>query len=94
MTTPYTQLINDATALGKIGGTFNITATNVLAANAATAGGKAHVTSVLVVDTGANVATNIGALQTLGTKLTSIALTDGTTPTLAITALSPRVALG
>ena len=44
-------------------------------------------TTITVSDTGANVLANIAALQTASAKLTSITLTDTTTPTLAITAV-------
>ncbi len=87
LTVSYTQLINDATVLGKISGTFDITVTGVLAANVATAAGKAHVTSILVSDTAADVVTGIAALQTQATagKLTSVTLTDSGTPVLSVT---------
>ena len=80
-----TQNTSDTTAIGKFSGTYNLTITNVLAANAATVGAQSHVTSVLVADTGAHVVTSIAALETLSTKLTSISLTDSSTPTLNLT---------
>lgn len=87
MTISYTQLINDATALGKISGTFDITVSGTLAANAATAATKAHVTSILVSDTAAHVTTSLSALETLATAgtLTSVSFTDSGTPTLTLT---------
>ena len=89
----------DAAALGKISSAYNLTISGVTAANAATVAGQAHVTSITVSDTGANVVANIAALETLatGTKLSSITLTDGTTPTLALTSTqysSDTAALG
>jgi hypothetical protein len=87
LTLTYTQLIDDATALGKISGSYDITVTGVTAANAATAAGKANVTSIEVSDTAANVITNLASLETLATAgtLASIALTNGGTPTLTVT---------
>jgi hypothetical protein len=82
------QYSADGTALSKITSAYNLSISGVTAANAATVAGAAHVTSITVSDTAANVVTNIAALQTLatGTKLSSIALTDGSTPTLSLTA--------
>ena len=87
MTISYTQLINDATALGKISGSFDITVSGTLAADAATAATKSHVTSILVSDTAAHVVTSLSSLETLATggTLTSVTLTDGGTPTLTLT---------
>ena len=82
-----TQYTADTTVLGKITSAYNVTVSGVTAANASTVAGNTHVTSLTVSDTAANFVTNIAALQTLagGTKLSSITLTDGTTPTLALT---------
>ncbi len=82
------QLTADATVLGKITSAYNMSISGVTAANAVTVAGQAHVTSISVSDTGANVVANIAALETLatGTQLSSITLTDGTTPTLPLTA--------
>ncbi len=87
LTLTGTQYAADTNALGKITSAYNLSVTAVTAANATAVAGNTHVTSMTVSDTGANVLTNIAALQTLaiGTKLSSIALTDGTTPTLALT---------
>ena len=82
------QLTADATTLGKITSSYNLAITGVAAANAPTVAAQAHVTSVTVSDTAANVVSNLTSLQTLGVagKLTSISLTDSTTPTLSLTA--------
>jgi RTX calcium-binding nonapeptide repeat (4 copies) len=87
MTISYTQLINDATALGLISGTFHIAVSSTLAANAATAATKTHVTSILVSDTAAHVVTSLSSLETLATAgtLTSVSFTDSGTPTLTLT---------
>ncbi len=79
------QLAADATALGKITGTYSLAVSGVTAANAASTGANTHVTSIIVSDTAANVLANLAALQALSTKLSSITLTNSTTPTLAIT---------
>jgi hypothetical protein len=81
-----TQFTSDATAIGKITSAYDLSVSSVLTANVSTVGGNSHVTAIAVVDTGANVATNLNALQTQNAKITSTTLTDGTTPTLAITA--------
>ena len=80
------QYTADTAALGKIGSAYNLTVFGVSAANASTVTGNAHVTSITVSDTGANIVANIATLQTIGSKLSSIALTDSSTPTLALTA--------
>ena len=81
------QYSADTAALGKISSAYNLSISGVTATNAATVAGAAHVTSLTVSDTGANVVANIAALQILvaGSKVTSITLTDSTTPTLSIT---------
>ena len=80
------QYSADGAALGKITSAYNLTVSGVTAANASTVAGNSHVTSLTVFDTGANVATNIAAIQTIVAKVSSITLTDGTTPTLPLTA--------
>ena len=80
------QFTSDATAIAKITSAYSLSVSSVLAANVSTVGANSHVTAIAVVDTGANVAINLAALQTQNAKVTSTTLTDGTTPTLAITA--------
>ena len=80
------QFTADATTIAKITSAYSLSVSNVLAANVATVFANTHVTAMTVVDTGANVATNLGTLQTDNAKITSITLTDSATPTLAITA--------
>jgi hypothetical protein len=88
LTITATQLSSDATAIGLIAGTFDLAVTSVLAANSATVAGTSHVTSVAVLDTAANVGTNINTLETAaGDASLTIALTDGGTPTVTVTAL-------
>jgi hypothetical protein len=79
------QFTADSAAIAKISSSYNLSVSSVLAANVSTVGGNSHVTAIAVVDTGANVVTNLAALQTQNAKITSTTLTDGTTPTLAIT---------
>ena len=81
-----TQFTADATAIAKITSAYSLSVSSVLAANSATVFANTHVTAMTIVDTGANVATNLNTLQTDNAKITSITLTDGSTPTLAITA--------
>ena len=81
------QYSADTAGLAKITSAYNLSITGVTAANASSVAGAAHVTSLTVSDTAANVVTNIAALETLatGTVLSSIALTDSGTPTLSLT---------
>jgi hypothetical protein len=81
------QYLADTAALGKISSAYNLAISGVTAANASTVAGNTHVTSLTVSDTGADVAVNIAALETLatGSKLSSITLTDSSTPTLMLT---------
>lgn len=84
-----TQYSSDTAALAKIGNAYNLSISGVTAANASSTAAAAHVTSISVSDTGANVVANISALETLatsGSELSSITLTDGSTPTLSLTA--------
>ena len=74
------------TAVADFGSSQIRNITGVTAANASAIAGQ--VFNVAVTDSAANVAANIDSLQTLltGGQLTSVALTDGGTPTLTITA--------
>ena len=69
-----TQFTADSGAIGKITSAYSLSVGSVLAANAATVNANTHVTAIAVVDTGANVATNLGTLQTDNAKITSITL--------------------
>jgi hypothetical protein len=88
------------TGLDAKAGGFGVsdTAANVVAALGQLEGDP-NVTSVAISDTGSDVAANLDALQSLAAagKLTAISLTDGGTPTLALTiaqALNDSAALG
>jgi hypothetical protein len=82
------QYSADSAALAKISSPYNLSISGVMAANASTVAGQAHVTSITVSDTTANVVANLSPLQTLAAAgtLGSIMLTDSSTPTLALTA--------
>ena len=82
------QLTADATALSDLTGSYGLTVTGVSAANSSTVAAQAHVSSFSVTDSAINVTSNLGVLQTLAAagKMTSIALTDGGTPALSLTA--------
>jgi hypothetical protein len=72
-----------ASVLGKIAGAYNLAVTGVSAGNVASQAAQAHVTSVSVSDTAANVVANLTALEGVAKgKLASIVLTDSATPTL------------
>jgi hypothetical protein len=88
LTITATELTSDAAALLYITSPYSLAVTGVAAASAAAVAGTANVTLVAVSDLGANVATNLDALQALAAtgELASIALTDASPPTLTITA--------
>ncbi|HWF00971.1 MAG TPA: NF038122 family metalloprotease [Caulobacteraceae bacterium] len=97
------QVAADAGALGKIVSAFTITASGTLGAAAAVAIPSTLrsklVSGLAVSDTAANVLANLAGLQTLAAaaKLGSVALTNGGTPNLAVTAAqlsADAVALG
>jgi hypothetical protein len=73
--------------LGKISGGYLVNLNQVLAADAGTLAGVSSVATIAVSDTAADVNANFASLNTAVTdgKLSSIALTDGTTPTLTVT---------
>ena len=79
------QLEGYSGVLDKITSNHAITVRDVLAADATTLAGKAHVTYVAVADSSGNIASNLNALNTLGRKLSSITQT-GTISPLLITA--------
>ena len=76
-----TQYSSDTTTLGKISSAYNLAITAVTAANATSTAGAAHVVSVSVTDTAANISTNLNALQTLAAsgKLAAVAVSNYTT---------------
>ena len=82
------QMATDAAALAEISSPYKITETGVTAAGATAAAQQAHVTSVAVADSAANVVANLPALQVLAAagELATITLTDGGTPNLGVTA--------
>ena len=82
------QLTDNAMVFGEIVSPYNLSVSGVTAGNSATVAGQPHVTSITITDTAANVFANLAALEALATnnKLSSIALTDSTTPLLTLTA--------
>ena len=86
------QLISDASVLLKVSGAYGITLSGTATAAQATGASSlltAHLTSGFVVlDSVANVTSHLDALQGLvtGSELGSIALNDGGTPILSVTA--------
>ena len=80
------KLTNNSTALGLISNNYNLAISGVSSANLNTVVANTHVISASVSDSAANIATNLNSLQTNVAKLTSIKLTDTSTPKLAITA--------
>jgi hypothetical protein len=82
------QFVAGNLALGLIASPCNIAVNGVVAATAAGIAGQAHVVSVAVRDTAANVVANLTALESLAAagKLSAIALTATGSPALALTA--------
>ncbi len=81
-----TQLGNDAGVLGLIAGSYNLSVTGVTASNLLTVLANSHVLPVTVSDSAANVAAKLDVLQANAANISGISLTDGGTPTLAISA--------
>ena len=79
------QLDSYSGVLDKVASNHAISVRDVLAAEASTVAGKAHVTTVAVADSSAGIASNLGALNALGRKLSGITQT-GTVSPLSITA--------
>ena len=92
LTLTAASLITYATTLLKIGGAYGITLSGTATAAQAAAFNATLVgkltAGIAVSDTAANVTTNLDAIQTRATagKLASVALTDGGTPTISVTA--------
>ena len=88
LTIKATQLTSDVTALGKIVSPYNLSLTAAAAASAVSLAAKAHVTSVAITDSAANVASVLDSLQTIAAsgKLATITLTGTGTQVLAVTA--------
>jgi len=86
LTITYHQLVTDVHALSKLPSTYNLSVSGVALANLASVLANPHVQSVAVSDTASNVAGSLDTLQMDAAKISSIALTDGGIPTLAISA--------
>ena len=88
LTMTAAQLTPNTAALGKIASACNLIVSGVLAATVALVASQKHVSSIMVSDTATNVVANLADLQTQATagKLASVVLTNGTTPTLILTA--------
>ncbi len=82
------QLTADATALSDLAGSYGLAVTGVSTASAAAVAAQAHVSSISVTDSAADVVGALDSLQTLAAagKLSSIILTDGGIPALSVTA--------
>ena len=66
------QLASDAEALGKLSNSFSLAVSGVAVADASRVASTAHVTSLDVADTSANIAANLDALKALGKELHAI----------------------
>ena len=80
------QYSTDTALLAKISMPYTLNISGELAANVSVDAKNSHVTSMGVLDTAAHVAVNLdGVLEANVAKLSTITLTDGGTPTLALT---------
>lgn len=79
------QLQNNATTLAKISNDYSLAVTGVGAADATAVGAMSRVASLAVEDSSASIATQLTALQALGSKLSGITQ-SGEKTTMAITA--------
>ena len=86
VTLSASQFASDTAALAAISGPYQLTVTDVTAANSSSVASNAHVGSVAVVDSANNVIANLDHLQAIAGKLASITLTDGAIPALLIPA--------
>jgi hypothetical protein len=85
LTVSETTYHGDAAALGDITSNYQLAVTSVLAADATSIAGDSHVVSIAIDDSAANVQGALDTLESVHAKITNIVLTDGSTPTLAIT---------
>lgn len=76
------QLINNASVLAKIKGTYHLTINNALTSSLNNLAINSHITSILLVDSASNIndTANLAILLGLGKKLTSITQTGTITP--------------
>jgi hypothetical protein len=88
LTVTAAQLTSDASVLSKIAGAFSLTVTGATVGTTGAIANSAHVGAIAISDSAANVAAALDPLQALETQghTLSIALTDGGTPTLSLTA--------
>jgi hypothetical protein len=88
LTLTAAQLTSDAAVLAKIGGSYQLALSGATVATATGLAAQAHVTSVAITDSAANVTSGIASLETLAAagKLGAITLSDNATPTLTLTA--------
>ncbi|MGD0189670.1 MAG: hypothetical protein ABSD74_02895 [Rhizomicrobium sp.] len=84
LTIADSQYFSDATVIGDIAGSYNLAVTGATAAHAITEGANSHVTSITISDLAANIQSNLDSLESVHSKITSILLTDGSTPTITI----------
>ncbi len=74
------QLNRNASLLAKMSGAYQLDVRGVSAEKATAVASQAHVSSVSVSDSSANLIANLSALQALGSSLQSVTLTDNLTP--------------
>ena len=70
--------------ISKISGPYTLSVTGAISANAAGSSAATNLTTLAVSDTGSNIAANLSAIGSLGSKVTAVTLTD-INPNLAIT---------
>ncbi len=86
-----TQLNRDAVALGKLTGSYGLAVRGVTAVQASSVAASAHVTSVAVSDTSAEIAGNLTSLKSLGKQLTTITQTTVTPLSLSAAQLVSNI---
>ena len=88
ITLSVAQVTSDARALALIGGSYQLALTGASVSSSATLAAVAHVQSVSISDSAANVQQGLAGLQTLAAagKLGAITLSDGGTPVVTVSA--------
>ena len=76
LTVTKSQMTADATALGKIQGSYSLAVSNAVAADVATLAGNSRVASMVVTDTGANILAKLSDLKAAGPKISTLNLSD------------------
>ena len=85
MTITDTQYTSDSALFAEFTTDYRLDVTGVAAANAVAVLGDAHVRSIAVSDSGANVKASLDALESQSASIGSVSLTDTSAPTVSVT---------